>query len=101
MHYGGGYVFNRPSEATFDVMNGIRKLGVPVVDSWQPLNDILTQQGDAGLAKLYARGDKYFDNGCRMWGHMSAAGNQFTAELLIPVIKRELEKANKTTSKEK
>jgi hypothetical protein len=79
MQYGGSQVaeWGAQPDYALQVLENFRALGVDCVNTWEPLQEIYTQQGEEALKALYVM----HEDG-KVYGHMSGAGNQFIAALL-------------------
>jgi hypothetical protein len=79
LQYSGGQVSalaERPSRAAA-LLQRTGAAGIVVVDCWEPLKSLYSEEGTAALKGLYVMHDRG-----RRYGHMSSRGNRFTAHLL-------------------
>lgn len=85
VQYGGSHIAQWDKEPDFAlrVTECAKQDGIEVVNSWGPLKAVFTEQGVDALKKLYTMHDQG-----RVYGHMSAAGNEFIARLLAEQIRQ-------------
>jgi lysophospholipase L1-like esterase len=87
LQYGGGQISGWPAEPDHaqQLLTEFRAMGIECLNTWEPLRAIREQQGERALQQLYVMHDEG-----REYGHMSAAGNRFIAELLSEHLRRDI-----------
>ena len=74
--------WKEPAAHHVAVAQCVREMGIPVVDFWEPLKAILAEDEER-FCKLYVE----HDDECKVLGHMSPAGNRFTAEGIVEALR--------------
>jgi hypothetical protein len=74
--FGISHSTSEPDHAQ-ELMAEFRGMGIDCLNTWEPLRAIYEQQGESALQQLFV-----MHGGGHEYGHMSAAGNRFIAEML-------------------
>jgi hypothetical protein len=79
LQYNGASItaYKEEPEFALKIVQCARASEIELVDSWQPLKTVLEVEGLEALKNLHV-----MEDGGRVYGHLSAAGNEFVAGLL-------------------
>src|SRR5262249_38130062 len=79
LQYNGNHLtwWKKEPDHAVTVLKCAEELGLETVDMWQPLRDVVAEEGTEGLKQMHVMHAQGL-----AFGHMSPAGNDFIAGLL-------------------